>query len=84
MAEVKDGAWWRKTRWLAAAIIVVWAFFGVAIQIFDASLEGIDAFGVPLGYFLAAIVAPIFFAVVLFSFVQRQKIIDRRHGAVEG
>jgi len=84
MAEVKEAAWWRRTAWLAAAVIFVWAFFGVLLQMFDASLEGVDAFGFPLGYFLAAIVAPVVLAIILFSFVERQKVIDRRYGGGEG
>jgi len=83
MAEIKQGAWWRKTRWLAAAMVFIWAFFGVLVQIFDASLNGVDAFGFPLGWFLALIVAPVLMTIFLFSFVERQKVIDRRHGASE-
>jgi putative solute:sodium symporter small subunit len=84
MAGDNQRVWWRKTRWLAAAVVFIWAFFGVLIQMFDAGLEGVDAFGFPLGYFLALVVAPVLMAIFLFSFVERQKMIDRRYGADEG
>jgi putative solute:sodium symporter small subunit len=83
MAEARQTRWWRKTCWLAASVVVLWAFFGVVIQVFDASFVDVDAFGFPLGYFLAVAAAPILMAVILFSFVERQKIIDRRNGASE-
>lgn len=80
MQLAEERIWWRKTRWLAAAVLVIWAFFGVAVQAFDASPWLGRLSGLPLGYLLAELVAPIVTALVLFAFVGRQKRIDRRHG----
>jgi putative solute:sodium symporter small subunit len=83
MADDRQRLWWRKTRWLAGAVVFVWIFFGVLVQIFDAEMDA-DAFGFPLGYFLALVVAPVLMAIFLFSFVGRQKVIDSRYGAGDG
>jgi putative solute:sodium symporter small subunit len=77
MVDKRESRRWRRTVWLAAAVVFVWAFFGVVIQMFDANLEGVDTLGFPTGYFLGVIVAPVVMLIILFSFVERQKVIDR-------
>jgi len=77
MVDKREARRWRRTAWLAGAVVFVWAFFGVALQVFDAGLEGSDALGFPLGYLLGVVVAPVAMLIILFSYVERQKVLDR-------
>ncbi|MEO8667045.1 MAG: sodium/substrate symporter small subunit [Bauldia sp.] len=77
MADPRQAAWWRRTAALAAAVVVVWALIGVVLQVFDLGPEGVDPLGFPLAWFLAAILAPVVMAIVLFLYVPWQRVIDR-------
>ena len=83
MADPRESAWWRRTAALAAAVVVVWALVGVVLQILDLGLDGVDPIGFPIAWLLAAVLAPVVMAIVLFLYVPWQRVIDRRVDGTE-
>jgi len=83
MSDATDVAWWRKTKSLMIASLVIWAFFGFVIHFFVNQLNEIVIIGFPLGFYMAAQGSLIAFVVLIFWFASRQDSIDREYGVAE-
>lgn len=83
MAMADDGAWWRGTRALAFATVLLWIVVGLVLPLIAYRFRAGLVLGFPVPMFLAAVVAPAALCALLFSFVQRQAMLDRRHGVDE-
>jgi len=81
MADVNQTERWRETGILAAVTLGVSV---VVILLFLAFAEPSgSAVAYPTGFVLAATGLPIVLVLIVFWFVGRQEIIDRRHGLFE-
>lgn len=74
---------WAKTRTLMITHLVIWFIFSFVVHAFASSLNQINFFGWPLGYYFAAQGSLIVFVVQLFLFVKQQDKIDRDFGVAE-
>jgi len=80
MADVNQTERWRETAILAAVTLGVSV---VVILLFLALAEPSGAGAYPTGFVLAATGLPIVLVLIVFGFVSRQEVIDRRHGLFE-
>jgi len=81
MADVNQTERWRETGILAAATLAVSV---VVTLLFLAFAEPSGSAGAyPAGFVLAATGLPIVLVLIVFWFVSRQEVIDRRHGLFE-
>lgn len=76
-------AHWRRTRNLMIGHLSVWFVFAYGVHWFAASLNSINFFGWPLGYYFAAQGSLIVFVVQLFLFNKQQHAIDVEFGVDE-
>ena len=63
--------------------LIIWFIFAFGVHWFAASLNQINFFGWPLGFYMAAQGSLIVFVVQLFIFVKQQEKIDRECGVAE-
>lgn len=76
-------AHWQRTRNLMIGHLTVWFVFAYAVHWFAGSLNSINFFGWPLGYYFAAQGSLIVFVVQLFLFNRQQHAIDVEFGVDE-
>jgi putative solute:sodium symporter small subunit len=76
-------AHWQRTRNLMIGHLTVWFIFAYGVHWFAASLNSINFFGWPLGYYFAAQGSLIVFVVQLFLFNKQQHAIDVEYGVDE-
>jgi putative solute:sodium symporter small subunit len=76
-------AYWAKTSGLMWTMLVIWAVASFAVHFFASSLNTIQVFGFPLGFYMAAQGSLIIFVVMLFWFARRQNSIDEEFGVEE-
>lgn len=74
---------WRQTRNLMIAHLSIWFVFAFVVHWFAASLNQINFFGWPLGYYFSAQGSLIVFVVQLFVFSRQQHAIDVKFGVDE-
>lgn len=74
---------WRRTRNLMITHLVIWFIFAFVVHWFAYSLNSINFFGWPLGYYFAAQGSLIVFVVQLFAFNWQQHKIDVEFGVDE-
>jgi putative solute:sodium symporter small subunit len=74
---------WRRTRNLMFTHLSVWFIFAYVVHWFAASLNSINFFGWPLGYYFSAQGSLIVFVVQLFLFSRQQHAIDVKFGVAE-
>jgi putative solute:sodium symporter small subunit len=80
MVDANQTQRWRETGILAALTLAASA---VVILLFLALAGPSAGGGYPLGFVLAATGLPFALAGIVFWFIRRQEIIDRRHGLFE-
>ena len=76
-------AHWAKTKRLTIITLVIWFIFAVGIHLFADSLNGINIFGFPLGYYMAAQGSLIVFVIQIFYLAHAQQKIDEEFGVAE-
>ncbi|MCM2312085.1 MAG: DUF4212 domain-containing protein [Steroidobacteraceae bacterium] len=74
---------WRRTRNLMIVHLIVWFIFSYAVHWFALSLNSINFFGWPLGYYFSAQGSLVVFVVQLFLFSRQQHAIDVKFGVEE-
>lgn len=74
---------WRRTRMLMITHLVIWFIFAYLVHWFASALHGINFFGWPLNYYMAAQGSLIVFVVQLFMFSRQQHAIDVEFGVDE-
>jgi putative solute:sodium symporter small subunit len=74
---------WRRTRNLMIVHLIVWFIFSYAVHWFALSLNSINFFGWPLGYYFSAQGSLIVFVIQLFLFSRQQHAIDVKFGVEE-
>ncbi len=74
---------WRRTRNLTIAHLAVWFVFAYLVHWFAASLNSINFFGWPLGYYMSAQGSLAAFVIQLFLFNRQQHKIDVEFGVAE-
>ncbi|MBB3064879.1 DUF4212 domain-containing protein [Limibacillus halophilus] len=74
---------WKRTKALMIKHLVVWFFFAYLVHLFASSLNSINFFGWPLGFYMAAQGSLIAFVVQLFLFAKQQDRIDQDCGVAE-
>ncbi len=67
----------KRTRALMKRCLIIWVFFAILIHLFVESLNQIDLFGFPLGWFMSAQGSLIIFVVLCFWYSNRQNKIDQ-------
>ena len=75
--------YWRATRWLMAAAIVLWVALGPAAFLVAAETADLRFLGLPVGYLIAALGSPFALVGLVFWFAARQDRIDRAFGMAE-
>jgi putative solute:sodium symporter small subunit len=78
MDEQEQTVWWQKTQALTGVSLLGLLFVIVSPLMVSANTT---FFGMPLSYFLAAIVVPVVLVVGIFWVSGRQERLDRRHRA---
>lgn len=81
MSDANQTQRWRETGRLAAATLG--ASLIIILLLVALAGSGAAATGYPTGLVLAATALPFILVVVVFWFVRRQDMIDRRHGMFE-
>jgi putative solute:sodium symporter small subunit len=81
MADVNQTERWRETGILAAITLGVSLVVILLFLAFAEPSGGASAY--PTGFILAATGLPIVLVLIVFWFVRRQEVIDRRHGLFE-
>lgn len=66
--------YWRKTRWLTAALLFAWFIVTFAIAWYGRELNAYTLFGFPLGFYMAAQGSLILFLAMVWGY---GKIMDR-------
>jgi putative solute:sodium symporter small subunit len=74
---------WRRTRNLMFVHLTVWFIFAYVVHWFALSLNSINFFGWPLGYYFSAQGSLVVFVVQLFFFNRQQHAIDVKFGVEE-
>lgn len=74
---------WGRTRSLMITHLIIWFVFSFLIHAFVTTLNQINFFGWPLGYYFAAQGSLAVFVIQLFLFVKQQDRIDREFGVAE-
>lgn len=74
---------WARTRKLMITHLIVWFIFSFVVHAFVGTLNHINFFGWPLGYYFAAQGSLAVFVIQLFIFVKQQDNIDREFGVAE-
>jgi putative solute:sodium symporter small subunit len=74
---------WRQTRNLMLVHLAIWFVFAYLVHWFAASLNAINFFGWPLGYYFSAQGSLVVFVVQLFVFSRQQHAIDVKFGVEE-
>lgn len=74
---------WRRTRNLTIAHLAVWFVFAYLVHWFATSLNSINFFGWPLGYYMSAQGSLAAFVIQLFLFNRQQHKIDVEFGVAE-
>jgi putative solute:sodium symporter small subunit len=81
--DASEGTWWRRTWQFAAAVISGTIVLSFALLLLANPLDGQLVFGLPLGTFLAAVLAPLVVLLVTFVFAAQQRALDRRYDVAE-
>lgn len=76
-------AHWRQTRSLMLVHLAIWFVFSYVVHWFAYSLNSINFFGWPLGYYFSAQGSLIVFVIQLFVFARQQHAIDKKFGVAE-
>lgn len=79
----KETVHWSRTRGLMILHLSIWFVFSFVVHWFASSLNQINFFGWPLGFYMAAQGSLIVFVVQLFIFVKQQEKVDRECGVAE-
>jgi len=79
----KETVHWSRTRNLMILHLVIWFIFSFVVHWFASSLNQVNFFGWPLGFYMAAQGSLIVFVIQLFIFVKQQEKIDRECGVAE-
>lgn len=84
MTENNHGAYWRANLRLVAVLLVIWfaVSYGAGILFVD-WLDQFRFFGFPLGFWFAQQGSIYVFVVLIFVYVGRMAVIDRRYGVHE-
>ena len=83
MSAPTGDRYWARTSGLMWLMFALWDFFSFIIHFFVDALNGVNFFGFPLGFYMAAQGSLIAFVVMLFVFAKRQDSIDRQEGVAE-
>ena len=79
MRESGQDIWWRKTRQHAAATLAGLVAIGLVLALVAIALGGMTLLGMPLGYFLFVLAAPLLILLAIFWFAERQRVYDDRY-----
>jgi putative solute:sodium symporter small subunit len=79
--DASEATWWRKTRQLAAIVTGAAAVLSLLALAFAAG--GPSVLDLPLGTFIAIIVAPLAIMAAAFFFAGRQRRLDRDYDVAE-
>lgn len=79
MRESGQENWWRRTNELAAATLGGAIVFLLVPWLLSFALAGRTAFGLPLAYFIFAVLAPVAIMAAIFWFSRRQQGLDHRY-----
>lgn len=74
---------WEKTRNLTIIHLIIWFVFAYLVHWFASSLNSINFFGWPLGYYMSAQGSLAAFVIQLFIFNRQQHAIDVEFGVDE-
>lgn len=80
-AEVPDpGVYWRRSRRLALAMLVLWVIVALLAPMASKYVEAVSVLGIPLGYYAGSIGGLVAVALLLLVVAIRQRRIDRVSG----
>jgi putative solute:sodium symporter small subunit len=79
MRESGQDIWWRKTGQLAGEILAGVIGVSLVAAVVAAMSGGTSILGLPLGYVLFAIAAPLLILLAIFWFAERQRRFDDRY-----
>ncbi len=74
---------WRRTKGLMIITLSIWFIFSFVVHWFANSLNSVEFFGWPLGFYMAAQGSEIIFVITLFWFARTQHKIDTECGVAE-
>ena len=83
MVEGSKNSWWRRTCFLAFAILIIGFVATIVSVIYAMALQGDGARGIESGMFAVTLVIPTFILLLIFWSAERQQKIDRAFGPIE-
>jgi putative solute:sodium symporter small subunit len=79
----KQVTYWRKTRALTIALLAVWFLVTFVGGYFAVTLNGVEVFGFPLGFYLFAQGALVIYLLIIGIYVTVMNRLDRSYGVAE-
>ena len=79
MSDAAERAFWTRTLRVSGALLLVWLLVSVLVPWFARDLHGLQAFGFPLGYWLASQGALLMFLLIIVAYVVVMDRLDARH-----
>lgn len=83
MRDASEATWWRRTWQFAAAITTGMIALSFVFLLLAKVLDGRLMFGLPVGTFVIAVLAPVAVLFAAFMFATRQRALDRRYDVAE-
>ncbi len=81
-SQARQDAYWRRTRWLTAGLLLVWALISFLPGWFADALNRVEVLGWPLGFYMAAQGSLIVFLLVVWGYDRGMRRLEARcrHG----
>jgi len=83
MVRGDRAGYWRATRRLMLAVVVLWLAFGIGATLVAADLATALFLGWPAAWMLAGLISPLAMVGLVFWFADRQDRLDRDYGMAE-
>jgi putative solute:sodium symporter small subunit len=83
MADTDQTAWWVRTAALATIVLASLAAIVCVPLLLAGWFDRATLFGLPFGYFLLALAAPVVLALGIFWFADRQRVLDHAYHVIE-
>ncbi len=83
MADANQSAWWVKSGELAMIVVAGLAVLVSVLLLLAGWFDRGTLFGLPFGYFLVALAAPVILGLAIFWFADRQRMLDGVYDVIE-
>ncbi len=83
MRDASEATWWRRTWQLAAAITAGMISLSLVFLLLAKVFDGRLMFGLPIGTFVMAVLAPVAVLFAAFMLATQQRALDRRYDVAE-